>query len=389
VLTALLNKEVVVASIGLTYQDLFRLRWLRAHGKASPALVFTPYPAPEHSEDVPLPPGSFTLQPPAPLSHPGLGVAAVVGATTIDPLNLAFVDTTQTPPPSMPRLAPGTDPMPYLEPSLQKTAAGQDALLIKNVFNVKVRSAKKEDLGGRLAGYDNSANTVLLSVEGDKEEMIEALVHEMRHAAWRHLRVLADAHVNPAMTEEEYVAWEIIEEADTYAIEIEHEIHSRGGLGLSLSGPVHFLRHVYHQGYQEGVEALESTEASELEAAGRAAARKSLQAYIRDYVPFYSVNPLKFFREHKTTLLSRKITELPETLTLALQNHPRLQEITEELEGMVEQDLLPLAESIDISKIEAETESETESEYESEGGSETESEDESENESEYDSEEEE
>ena len=60
--------------------------------------------------------------------------------------------------------------------------------------------------------------------------MTEALLHEMRHSAWDHLQLTARLHVHALMTEEEYIAWKIIEEADTFAIQIEHEIHRRGGL---------------------------------------------------------------------------------------------------------------------------------------------------------------
>ena len=277
VIESIRKKEIIAASFGLAYQDLLRIRWDRAHGKTPPALVIIQYPVPEHSEQPLLPPEAVVLQPPAPLSHPAPGVVATVGASTIEPLNAAYADPTHTSPAPMPRLALGADPMPYLEPSLQKTEEGRDTLLIKEVFNIKVVIAKKEDLDDALAQflYSNSTNKVSLAADGDREEMTEGLVHEMRHAAWTHLQVQANRFVNYRMTEERFVAWEIIEEADTFAIEIEQGLHSGGRA-------VHFLRDVYSQGYQRGVNAefklLKANNAPPtpelLDKAGRAEARK-------------------------------------------------------------------------------------------------------------------
>ena len=78
--------------------------------------------------------------------------------------------------------------------------------------------------------------------------MIEGLVHEMRHAAWYHLDLRVYEQINRYTTEEEYIAWKLIEEADAFAIEIEHEIHSRGELGLSQSGAVHYFASLYQFG---------------------------------------------------------------------------------------------------------------------------------------------
>jgi hypothetical protein len=250
--------------------------------------------------------------------------------------------------------------MPYLAPSLQKTEEGQDVLLILQAFNVQVNMVDKQDLEDDMGHFDTGTNSVSLSAEAGREELSDTFVHESRHAMWHHLGTRADEFVSSAMSEEAYVAWEIIEEADTFAFEIEHEIHSR-------ASAVHFLRDVYHEGYQEGVLAEFSSlnqqnttpDPDLLDKAGKAQARKKLQEHIRDKMMWYGAQFLKYLRKKRKTLEQNTMTVLPDHVILALENHPRLQEILEDLRGMVERDLLLLADSIDIPEVEAEMKPET------------------------------
>ena len=70
-------------------------------------------------------------------------------------------------------------------------------------------------------------------------------------------------------------------------------------------------------------------------------------------MPTYSKNFIAYFRENKEQLLRQDNAALSESRRRALGGNPRLREIMEELRSMVDQSILPLSQSIDISKIEA------------------------------------
>ena len=338
VLGALERKDVIAASIGLSYQDVFRMRWDRAQGNTPAAPV---------------------LKPPAPQAYPGFGVAAVVGVSTIGPLEDAYVDPAPLPPISEPPFESLEDPMPYLVPFLDKTRQGQDALLIKEVFKTEVILNETYQSGDDMGGFLGEVN-IIDTLNVSRAEMAQTLTHEFRHGAWYHLEIRGQDHVTPFMTEEQYVAWEIIEEADTFATEIEDEIEYRDEQWQTL----HYRRDTYRTGYQRGANAefalLKAKNAYPdpelLDKAGKAGARKELQAYIRDKSS-YPQDFLSFFRDRRDELLGQNKTDLSDTLIAALEKHPRLREIRNELQDMVEDSLSTLADSIDIAAIEAKMDS--------------------------------
>ena len=117
----------------------------------------------------------------------------------------------------------------------------------------------------------------------------------MKHAAWRYLNLS-----NVGLDKSGIIVRRIIEEADCFATHVEYALHS--GMQHTL---VPLGSQEYHEGYRQGVQAAlrQNPKASpdELNAAGAAQARRSLQIFIRDNV-YYSENFAKNWRDFSEQL---------------------------------------------------------------------------------------
>jgi WXG100 family type VII secretion target len=179
----------------------------------------------------------------------------------------------------------GEDPTNELTPLLEKAPEGKEALNTIKEHNLQVQTKIMGD--GETPEYeppgpnDAHGGTITVDANADAGEMTEQVVHEAAHGEWENTGMTSSTLDTE---EEEYVNNSLENEANAYAKTYEFTKNS----DITSSLPQE-MQQAYDEGYQEGELNLFKNNPNatdeELEAAGKAGARKKLADLLKHAKP--------------------------------------------------------------------------------------------------------